>query len=111
MELENRICASIKVERTVISTGGSAVYGEEAMAHLKTLGQVLYLKIDYDTLVKRLGDYSHRGVVSAKASTLAELYEERTPLYEKYADLVVDEKDTEGDLSKTVSQCLALCKS
>ena len=110
LELENRVCAAIEVDRTVISTGGSAVYGEEAMAHLKTLGKVLYLKIDYDTLVKRLGDYSHRGVVSPKATSLAELYAERTPLYEKYADIVVDEKDTEGDLAQTVSRCLALCK-
>lgn len=110
LELENRVCAEIEADRTVISTGGSAVYGEEAMAHLKTLGKVLYLKIDYDTLVKRLGDYSHRGVVSPHATTLEELYAERAPLYEKYADIVLDEKNTEGDLSKTVSQCLALFK-
>ena len=110
LELENRVCSTIEADRTVISTGGSAIYGEQAMAHLKTLGKVLYLKIDYDTLVKRLGDYSHRGVVSAKANTLRELYEERTPLYERYADLVVDEADTEGDLTQTVSRCLELCK-
>ena len=110
LELENRVCSTIEADRTVISTGGSAVYGEEAMAHLKTLGKVLYLKIDYDTLVKRLGDYSHRGVVSPNATTLEELYAERAPLYEKYADIVLDERDTEGDLSKTVSQCVALFK-
>ena len=110
LEIENRVCAAINVDRTVISTGGSAIYGEQAMAHLKTLGKVLYLKIDYDTLVKRLGDYSHRGVVSPNATTLEELFAERTPLYEKYADLVVDEADTEGDLTQTVSRCLALFK-
>ena len=110
LELENRVCSTIEADRTVISTGGSAVYGEEGMAHLKTLGKVLYLKIDYDTLVKRLGDYSHRGVVSPNATTLEELFAERTPLYEKYADLVVDEADTEGDLTQTVSRCLALFK-
>ena len=110
LEIENRVCAAIEADRTVISTGGSAVYGEQAMTHLKTLGKVLYLKIDYDTLVKRLGDYSHRGVVSPNATTLEQLFAERTPLYEKYADLVVDEADTEGDLTQTVSQCLALFK-
>ena len=110
LEIENRVCAAIEADRTVISTGGSAVYGEEAMAHLKTLGKVLYLKIDYDTLVKRLGDYSHRGVVSPSATTLEELYAERAPLYERYADLVVDEADTEGDLTQTISRCLALFK-
>ena len=110
LELENSVCAEIDVDRTVISTGGSAVYGEEALAHVGTLGKVLYLKIDYDTLVKRLGDYSHRGVVSPNATTLEQLFAERTPLYEKYADLVVDEADTEGDLTQTVSRCLALFK-
>ena len=110
LELENRICAEIEAERTVISTGGSAVYGAEAMAHLKSIGKVLYLKVDYDTLVERLGDYSHRGVVSLSATTLRELYEERTPLYEKYADIVVDEAETEGDISKTMLRCLELCK-
>ena len=110
LEIENRICASINADRTVISTGGSAIYGAEGMAHLKMLGRVLYLKIDYDTLVKRLGDYSHRGVVSPNGGTLHELFLERTALYEKYADITVDEKDTDGDLSKTVSQCVALCK-
>ena len=110
LEIENRICAAIDADRTVISTGGSAIYGVEAMAHLKTLGKVLYLKIDYDTLVKRLGDYSHRGVVSPNGGTLRELFEERTALYEKYADITVDEKDTEGDLSKTVARCVALCQ-
>ena len=110
LELENHICAKIEAERSVISTGGSAVYGAEAMAHLKSIGKVLYLKADYDTLVERLGDYSHRGVVSLTATTLRELYEERTPLYEKYADIVVDEKETEGDLTSTMLRCLELCK-
>ena len=110
LEIENRVCAAIEADHTVISTGGSAIYGEEAMAHLRTLGRVVYLKIDYDTLVKRLGDYSHRGVVSPNATTLEQLFAERTPLYEKYADLVVDEADTEGDLTQTVSRCLALFK-
>ena len=110
LEIENRVCAAINVDRTVISTGGSAIYGEEAMAHLRTLGKVLYLKIDYDTLVKRLGDYSHRGVVSPNATTLEQLFAERTTINETYADLVVDEADTEGDLTQTVSRCLALFK-
>ena len=110
LALEDRICAQIEADRTVISTGGSAVYGERAMAHLRSLGKVVYLKIDYDTLVKRLGDYSHRGVVSPNGGTLRELFAQRTALYEKYADVVVDEKDTEGDLSKTVARCVALCE-
>ncbi len=111
LQIENEVNASLDVTHTVISTGGSAVYGKEAMAHLKRISRVLYLKIDYDSLVARLGDYSHRGVVLPEGYTLRDLYDERTALYEQYADLVVDERDTEGNLSKTVERCIKLCKS
>ena len=111
LQLENEIIAALDVQKTVISTGGSAIYGKEAMAHLKEISRVLYLKIDYDSLVTRLGDYSHRGVVLRKGCTLRDLYNERTALYGQYADLVVDERDTEGNLSKTVERCIALANT
>ena len=63
LKLENEVCATLKAERAVISTGGSVIYGKEAMAHLKSIGTVIYLKISYQTLATRLGDYVHRGVV------------------------------------------------
>ena len=110
LQTENEIIAALDVTHTVISTGGSAVYGTQAMEHLKAISRVLYLKIDYDSLVRRLGDYSHRGVVLPKGYTLRDLYDERTALYERHADLVVDERDTEGDLSRTVECCITLCK-
>lgn len=109
LAVEDRVNASVQVEQTVISTGGSAVYGERAMRHLGEIGHVVYLKIDYETLERRLGDYSHRGVVLREGTTLRDLYEERTALYEHYADATVDEKDTEGDLTKTVERALAIC--
>ena len=90
IRLENEINQQITDENAVIATGGSVVYGEEAMAHLKTLGKVVYLKIPYDEMCRRLGDFSHRGVVMRKGNTLEEMYAERVPLYEKYADLTVD---------------------
>ena len=110
LEIENRILSGITATRTVISTGGSAVYGKEAMAHLRRLGHVIYLKIDYPTLERRLGDYSHRGVVVREGGTLYDMYCERTALYEQYADAVIDESKTEGNLSKTVEQCLRICE-
>jgi shikimate kinase len=109
LQLENQVIAALDLHKTVISTGGSAVYGKEAMARLKEISRVLYLKIDYDSLVTRLGDYSHRGVVLRNGCTLRDLYDELTALYEQYADLTVDERDTEGNLSKTVEKCIALC--
>ncbi|MBQ8597609.1 MAG: shikimate kinase [Lachnospiraceae bacterium] len=90
LRIENRINASIQAAKTVIATGGSAVYGEEAMRHLGQIGVVVYLKLDYEELETRLGDLHKRGVVLPAGYTLADLYAERTPLYEKYANLTVE---------------------
>ena len=85
--VENRVNASIQV---VIATGGSVVYCDEAMQHLKSEGVVVYLKISLKLLSKRLGNLKDRGVVLKEGQTLESLYEERTVLYEKYADLIID---------------------
>ena len=105
--VENRVNASIQVENTVIATGGSVVYCDEAMQHLKSEGIVVYLKISLKLLSKRLGDLKGRGVLLKEGQTLESLYEERVSLYEKYADIIVDEedKDLEGSL-KLVLQAL-----
>ena len=98
--VENRVNASIQVENTVIATGVSVVYCDEAMQHLRSEGVVVYLKISLHLLSKRLGNLKGRGVLLKDGQTLESLYEERTPLYEKYADIIVDEedKDLEGSL-------------
>ena len=100
MAVENRVNASIEAENTVIATGGSVVYCDEAMQHLKSIGRVVYLKLSLEAVSRRLGNLKGRGVVLKDGQTLKELYEERTPLYEKYADIVVDEegKDMEASL-------------
>ena len=89
--VENRINRSIKAERTVIATGGSVVYGKEAMEHLKEIGKIIYLRISYECLEKRLHNLRGRGVVRREGQTLRDIYEERAVLYERYADLVIDE--------------------
>lgn len=88
--VENRVNASIHASRTVIATGGSVVYGEEAMRHLKKIGTVVYLSLPVEELADRLGDLSERGVSMRAGQTLEELLWERTPLYEKYADVTID---------------------
>ena len=93
IEIENQVNASIEADRTVVATGGSVVYGEEAMAHLKHIATVIYLRLSYEELEKRLGNLKNRGVVLREGQTLKDLYEERTKLYEKYADLIVDEEN------------------
>ena len=98
--IENRVNASIDTENTVIATGGSVVYCSEAMEHLKSIGKVVYLSLSLESLEKRLGNLKKRGVLLKEGQTLKSLYEERVPLYEKYADIVVDEegKDLEASL-------------
>lgn len=99
-KIENRVNASIEAEETVIATGGSVVYCPEAMEHLKSIGTVVYLKLSLKPLSRRLGNLKGRGVLLKEGQTLEDLYRERTPLYEKYADIVIDEegKDLEGCL-------------
>lgn len=93
IEVENRVNASIEAKRTIIATGGSVVYGKEAMEHLSNIGIVVYLKVPFKTLEKRLADIKGRGVVLKEGQDLLGLLEERTPLYEKYADIMIDEDD------------------
>lgn len=102
LKIENRVNASIEAEKSVIATGGSVVYCEEAMKHLQEIGTVFYLKLDYQILKKRLSNLIGRGVVLKEGQTLKDLYEERVPLYGKYAEYIIDEKktDAEGTLQK-----------
>ncbi len=86
---EEEVNCSLHPERTVIATGGSAVYGPKAMAHFAQIGTILYLKIGYGELRRRLGDLNERGVTMKQGQTLSALLEEREPLYEKYAQITI----------------------
>ncbi len=86
---EEKAILSLDIQGTVIATGGSVVYSEKAMRHLKKLGKIIYLHLDYETMVRRLSDITTRGVVLKSGSTLLDMYKERLPLYEKYADVTV----------------------
>ena len=106
IEVENRVNSQIEVEKSVIATGGSVVYGKEAMQHLREIGTVVYLKVSYDILEKRLHDIKGRGVVLKDGQDLHGLYEERVPLYEKYADITVceDNLNVEQTIEKITEQ-------
>ena len=93
IQVENRVNASIQAEKTIIATGGSVVYGKEAMEHLKSIGTVIYLKVSFEILQKRLADIKGRGVVLKEGQDLCALFEERAPLYENYADIEISEED------------------
>lgn len=100
LKAENAMLASLCCENTVVATGGSAVYGKEAMQNLSGRGTVVYLCVTLEEVASRLSDLAHRGVVLRDGETLAELYAERCPLYKKYADLTVCEET--GRLEDTV---------
>lgn len=104
IEVENGVNASLCVEKSVIATGGSAVYGREAMEHLKNIGRIVYLQLSYEALEKRLGNLKGRGVVLRDGQTLKDIYEERSMLYKKYADIIVNEEDL--DIEKTLQKII-----
>lgn len=106
LEIEEEVNCTIRADKAVIATGGSVVYRQKAMEHLKSVGKVVYLKVSFDILNKRLKDIKGRGVVLKEGQTLKDLYEERTALYEKYADVVVDEdyKTVEETVSLVIEQ-------
>lgn len=87
--IEEETLLSITGDNLIISTGGSAVYSEAGMRHLKELGKVFYLFCSYETVRKRIGDFSKRGIVLKPGQTIADLYNERAPLYKKYADVTI----------------------
>lgn len=90
LAIEDRINASLKADNTVIATGGSAVYGETAMAHFRDIGRIVYLSLPFEELKERLGDLSERGVVLKPGQDLQGLLEERMPLYERYQEIEID---------------------
>lgn len=109
IRIENAVNAGIQTDKHVIATGGSVIYGREAMEHFREIGTVVYLKLSYATICSRLGNIKRRGVVLKDGQTLKDLYDERVPLYEKYADLVIDAEgyDVEG-LMDEVAHALSL---
>ena len=90
LKLENDIICRQNFENAVIATGGSAVYGEEAMAKLKKISTVVFLDVSVSELEKRLSNIKTRGVAMKEGTTIVDLYNERLPLYKKYADITLD---------------------
>lgn len=89
--IEEEVNASLDCHRSVIAPGGSVIYGAKAMEHFKEIGTIVYLKLSYETVESRLGNLQARGVVLKDGQTLKDLYKERVPYFEKYADIIVEE--------------------
>jgi shikimate kinase len=106
LALEDRLLAALSVAETVVSTGGSAVYHRAGMDQLKRLGPVVWIDVPYPEIERRLGDIATRGVVLAPGQTLRDLYDERRPLYERWADHRLE--SGREDLETTVGNLVRL---
>lgn len=109
LRIEDRVNAEIQEERAVISPGGSVVYCENAMRHYKETGMIVYLHTSYETISNRLHNAKNRGVVLKDGQTLKDLYEERTALFERYADLAISEEGR--DLEETIEEVLRVLEN
>lgn len=89
-EAEEKAILSLDIRGTVIATGGSVVYSEKAMAHLRSLGKIIYLRLGYEEMEKRIKNITTRGIVLKEGETLLDMYNERAPLYERYADEILN---------------------
>lgn len=101
-EIEDKVNAGLDLDNSIISPGGSVVYGEKAMQHLKEISVIIYLELSYTAIKSRLGDLRERGITLKEGQSLKDLYLERVPLYEKYADITVNEM--KKSLSKTIDE-------
>lgn len=102
---EEAIC-SLDIRGTVIATGGSVIYSEKAMQHLQSLGKIIYLHLTYEQMKSRISNLETRGVLLKNGETLLDMYNERLPLYEKWADAkIVCGDNTVEHTASLITQC------
>lgn len=96
-EIEARVLQSVNLDNHIISTGGSVVYSDAAMQHLRKNGTTVYLDVSLDTLRARITDYETRGIAKRPEQSFADLFEERALLYRKYADVTIKDDTLSQD--------------
>lgn len=89
-EIERQTLLSINEKNAIITPGGSAIYYDDVMAHFRSLGKIVYLYAGIPVITERLGDFSSRGVVLQSGKTIKDMFDERIPLLEKYADIKIN---------------------
>ncbi len=104
LETEEKTILSLHVHNAVIATGGSVVFSEKAMQHLRKDGVVIYLTISFEEMVRRLNNITTRGIVLAAGQGLFDMYNQRVPLYEKYADITID--CSSGDFEQCIGNVI-----
>ncbi|WNY23372.1 Shikimate kinase [Methanimicrococcus hongohii] len=106
IQIEENIISNLQASNSVISTGGSVVYGEKSMNRLKEIGTIVYLDVSFPEIMRRIQNISTRGIALKSGQSLENLYEERRPLYERYADITVsgDNKTIEELVTETAEK-------
>lgn len=108
LRIEEYILTQVEAENSVIATGGSAVYSDRGMKHLRAIGEIIYIRLPLEEIRKRLNNIKTRGIAMAPGENLEDLYNRRIPLYEKYADAILDAEGMtmEESLSVFVTELL-----
>ena len=102
-QVESSVLQNLEAENSIVSTGGSAIYYEDAMMHLKENGTVIYLRISIDVMLSRIRNITTRGILLHDSETIQDMYAAREPLYRKYADIIIDcDELTEEEAVATV---------
>lgn len=104
-DIEEKVLLSIKFDKHVLATGGSAVFSHSSMKYLRECSEIIYLDVQFETIFKRVGDFKGRGFVKSSDQTVKEAYEERASLYNLYADHIVDNN---GPIEDCLSKILSL---
>jgi shikimate kinase len=107
--VEEEVLCSINVENTVIAPGGSAIYYPSVFEHFKKDGVVVYLHVPVEEIERRLSNLATRGVTLEPGQTVADLYYQRLPLYQKFADITIDTtglclEETVAEIVKAVTE-------
>jgi len=108
LEIEEKVVSRLNITKSVVATGGSVVYSNKAMSNLKAIGEIVYLQLPYEEILKRINNITTRGIAMGPGQKLYDLYMQRIPLYEKYAEITVD--CFEKDLEQVVEEILKKLK-
>ena len=101
--LEEDVGSTLECEYTVVATGGSMVLSDRAMTHLAKMGTVVFIDVPFEEIERRVTNITTRGIVFHPDETLQDVYRQRLPLYEKYADMTVPVRPGNADIEMTVS--------
>ena len=103
-EIEQEMVLTIDASIQIISTGGSVIYSEQAITHLKQISSVVFIDIPYELIKKRIGDASDRGFSVPDGFSVKEAFDERMPLYKKHQDFTVDGTNSADCIIKTIEK-------